>query len=72
MPTPRDHKRFCENDGWVLHSQTDHYHYRKFLPNGEVLKTKVSMNNKEYGSKFFMKILKEQLRVTKEEFNEKI
>jgi hypothetical protein len=27
MPRWRDIKRFCENDGWELYKQTDHYFY---------------------------------------------
>lgn len=71
MSNPKDHKRFCEIDGWELYKKTDHYYYRKSLPNGEMLITKVSMGNKQYGNSMFAKVLK-QLRVTKEEFNRKI
>lgn len=72
MPSPRDHKRFCERDGWELYKQTDHYYYRKALPNGEVLRTKVSMHAKEYSAAFFAEILKHQLKCSKEYFNSKI
>jgi hypothetical protein len=67
----KNHKRFCENDGWELYKTTDHYYYRKLLSNGEVLYTKVSMGSKEYGKAFFAMVLK-QLRVNKEQFNSKI
>ena len=72
MPNPREHKRFCENDGWELYKHTDHYYYRKVLESGEVLTTKISMTAKEYSPSFFAMILKRQLRCTKEYFNSKI
>lgn len=71
MPNTKEHKRFCENDGWELYRTSDHYYYRKILPNGEVLKTKVSMGTKEYSPTLFSKVLK-QLQTTKKEFNDKI
>lgn len=72
MPNARDHRRFCENDGWELYKQTDHYFYRKVLENGETLKTKISMNAKEYSPTLFATILKHQLKCTKRYFNSKI
>ena len=70
MSNSKEHKRFCESDGWQLYKQTDHYYFRKVLPNGEVVKTMVTMGKKEYSPSLFQRILK-QLRVTKEEFNKK-
>ncbi|HNR05102.1 MAG TPA: type II toxin-antitoxin system HicA family toxin, partial [Bacillota bacterium] len=29
MPSWKELKRFCENDGWELYKTTDHYFYRK-------------------------------------------
>lgn len=29
MPRWREIKRFCENDGWELYKDTDHFYYRK-------------------------------------------
>ena len=72
MPNPRDHKLFCDNEGWELYKQTDHYFYRKVLPDGDVLRTKISMNNSEYSPALFAEILKRQLRCTKEYFNNRI
>jgi hypothetical protein len=72
MPNPREHKRFCDNDGWKMYRKTDHYYYRKVLENGEVLKTKISMNAKEYSPTLFAEILKRQLKCTTEYFNGKI
>lgn len=71
MSNSKDHKRFCENDGWELVKKTDHYYYEKRLPSGEVLTTMISMGSKQYSPTLFRKVLK-QLRVTKEEFNKKI
>lgn len=68
MSNSKEHKRFCENNGWNLYRTTDHYYFEKTLHNGEVLRTKVSFGKKEYSPGLFAKILKE-LRVTKEEFN---
>ena len=72
MPNPRDHKRFCDNEGRELYKQTDHYFYRKVLPDGEVLRTMISMNDKEYSPTLFTEILKRQLHCTMEYFNSRI
>lgn len=72
MPTFKELKRFCENDGWELYRTTDHYFYRKVLPNGDVLRTKVSMGTGEINGHKWKRILKQQLQVTQEEFNSKI
>ena len=43
MPKFRDLKRYCERTGWVQVGRgRDHYYYEKVLPNGEILRTKVS------------------------------
>jgi hypothetical protein len=34
MPRWKELKRFCERDGWELYKDTDHYYYRKILPDG--------------------------------------
>jgi hypothetical protein len=68
----KDHKRFCENDGWELFKSTDHDHYRKTLSSGEIIYTRISRGSKQYSPSLFAEILKRQLRVTKEEFNSKI
>ncbi len=31
MPRWSELRRFCENDGWELFKQTDHYYYRKIM-----------------------------------------
>ena len=41
QPTHRDLRRFCELDEWD-HRRTDHDRYTKTLPDGTILRTKVS------------------------------
>ena len=72
MPKWKDLKRFCERDGWELYKSTDHYYYRKDLGYGEWLYTKVSFGSGEIPKNLFKRIMKEQLRVTLEDFNKKI
>jgi hypothetical protein len=57
--------------GWELYKEkSDHYYYRKILPNGTVLKTRVSHAlGKEIPFHLFQDILKDHLKTTKEEFN---
>ncbi len=71
MPKFRDLKNYCERTGWELYKENgDHYYYRKILPNGLVLRTKVSRAlGKEISFHLFQDILKDQLKITKEEFN---
>ncbi len=72
MPRWKELKRFCDNDGWELYKTTDHYFYRKILPDGRILRTKVSMGSGEIHTGLWREILKKQLEVTQEYFNEKI
>lgn len=72
MPSWRELKRFCENDGWELYKKTDHYFYRKTDENGNIRRTKVSNGTGEIYGNLWKEILKKQLCVTQEEFNEKI
>lgn len=72
MPKWKELKRFCENDGWELYKDTDHYYYRKRDEKAVVRKTKVSKGSGEIQSKLWQEILKKQLMVTKEYFNSKI
>jgi len=71
MPRWKDLKRFCERDGWELYKTTDHYYYRKKTEDGELKRTKVSMGSHEIPRKLWKEILKRQLRVSLEYFNEK-
>lgn len=72
MPSWKELKRYCENDGWILYKETDHFYYQKTLDDGSILRTKVSMGSGEIGKNLFREILKKQLKTTKEEFNKKI
>lgn len=72
MPKWSELKRFCEKDGWELYKNTDHYFYRKFMPDGQIKMTKVSHGSGEIKKHLWQEILKKQLQVTQEEFNSKI
>lgn len=72
MPSWKELKRFCENDGWILYKDNDHYYYRKIENDGTIRRTKVSKGTGEIGHYLWKEILKKQLGVTQEEFNKKI
>lgn len=72
MPNWNDLKRFCERDGWELYKQTDHFYYRKSMPDGTLKRTKVSMNPKEIPKNLWKEILKSQLQVSQTYFNKTI
>lgn len=72
MPRWKELKRFCENDGWELYKDTDHFYYRKFDEKGNIKLTKASNGSGEIPKHLFKEILKKQLQVTKEYFNSKI
>jgi hypothetical protein len=69
MPSWRQLKRFCDNDGWELYKQTDHYFYRKVDTSGIIRRTKVSRGSGEIHTHLWQEILKRQLQVTQEYFN---
>lgn len=72
MPRWKELKRFCENDGWELYKDTDHYFFRKQGDDGTIKMTKVSKGSGEIHSHLWQQILKKQLKVTKEYFNNNI
>ena len=72
MSSWKELKCFCDNDGWELYKDADHYYYRKQDKDGNVKRTKVSKGSGEIGKYLFQEILKKQLQVTKEYFNKKI
>ncbi|MDI9481056.1 MAG: type II toxin-antitoxin system HicA family toxin [Syntrophomonadaceae bacterium] len=72
MPSWRDLKRFCERDGWELYKTTDHWYYRKYMPDGTLKRTKVSMGTGEIKKNLWKEILNKQLQVSIEYFNDKI
>ena len=69
MPSWKELKRFCENDGWELYKTTDHYFYRKDSADGTPRFTKVSKGTGEIGRNLWREILNRQLQVTIEYFN---
>lgn len=72
MPKWKDLKRYCENTNWELYKVTDHYFYRKIMPNGDIYRTKVTKGSSEIGSGLWREILHHQLHTTQEEFNKNI
>ncbi len=69
MPKWKEIKRFCEKDGWELYKTTDHFFYRKVMPDGTIKRTKVSMGSGEVHSHMWKEILRNQLQVSEEYFN---
>lgn len=72
MPSWKELKRFCDNDGWELYKETDHYFYRKIDSEGNVRRTKISKGSGEIHYHLWREILKKQLGVSQEYFNKKI
>jgi hypothetical protein len=69
-PRFRELKSYCDKNGWDLIGNTDHWYYEKMLPNGDVLRTKVSHAvHKEIPGNTWKHILKHQLQTTEAEFN---
>lgn len=72
MPSWSDLENFLRRDGWIMVRQNGRDKiYEKTLPDGDVLRTKVSKGTGEIGKGLFSRILKQQLRVEKEYFNSK-
>jgi len=62
---------FLKHDGWILDKprSTDHDHFTKTLPDGEILITRVSRaGSKTMSSGRFKAILADQLRVNEAQF----
>ena len=72
MPSWKELKRYCNRDGWELYKSTDHDFYRKQLPDGSILRTKVSRGSGQIRPALWQTILKNQLKTTQEHFNEVI
>ena len=72
MPSWKELKRFCDNDGWELYKNTDHYFYRKQDEDGNILYTKVSKGSGEIHKNMWARIRNQQLKVSQEYFNSKI
>lgn len=70
MPSWNELRRFCERDGWELYKSTDHFYYRKRESDGTVKHTKVSRGSGEIRGHLWREILKKQLQVSEEYFND--
>ena len=77
MATFGDLKTFVEHDAWMEEPNLargrartgDHWRYRKDLPDGTILRTKVPHGPRdEIGIDLFKHILRDQLRVTEAQF----
>lgn len=71
----RDHDRFCQIEGWeqvrnARGKTGDHITYRLRLPDGRVLRTRIShpVNNNTCGPSLWSHILDDQLKVTEPVF----
>lgn len=75
-PTRSDHARFCELEGWKLVRSTTgkrgthHETYELELPDGAVLRTRVSRppDSTTYGDALWGHVLRDQLHMSAEEF----
>ena len=72
MPKWKELKRFCDNDGWELYKDTDHYFYRKIEDDGSVRYTKVSKGSGEIHPAMWQRIRNHQLCVSQQYFNDHI
>ena len=72
MPKWKELKRFCDKDDWELYRDTDHYYYQKIMSDGTVKRTKVSKGSGEIHAYMWKEILKKQLQVSQEYFNNHI
>ncbi|GAA3115366.1 hypothetical protein GCM10010466_03010 [Planomonospora alba] len=74
--TREEHERFCLTEGWNRvrdargRSGTHHVTYEMCLPDGRVLRTRISHppDRTSYGRGLWNHILRDQLAVTEEEF----
>lgn len=74
-PTRADHQRFCETEGWrpVRNTRgkagTHHVTYELDLPDGRVLRTRISHPpGSAYGKSLWSHILRDQLEIPEEGF----
>ena len=70
QPTRADHERFVVTEGWRQVSSTHHESYELDLPDGRVLRTRISRppNRTTYGARMWAHIVRDQLDVTADEF----
>lgn len=75
-PTRADHQKFCEQEGWIRvrtakgKAGTHHITYELTLPDGRVLRTRISHppDRSTYGVRMWGHMLRDQLDVTEQEF----
>lgn len=75
-PTRKDHEAFCRNEGWRKvrdargRTGTHHLTYELQLPDGRVLRTRISHppDRSTYGPRMWHHILRDQLHVDQAEF----
>lgn len=70
QPTRADHERFVLTEGWKQVPSTHHDTYELELPDGRILRTRISRppNKTTYGARMWAHILRDQLDVTAEGF----
>lgn len=76
QPTRADHDKFCRTEGWTPvrdargKTGTHHVTYELPLPDGRVLRTRVShpVDRSDYGAELWRHILRDQLMVSDAEF----
>lgn len=74
--TREDHERFCSTEGWRRvrdargRAGTHHVTYEFDLPDGGILRTRIShpVDRSAYGKALWSHVLRDQLKVTEEEF----
>lgn len=75
-PTRKEHEQFCRVEQWQVvrdarsRSGTHHVTYRLALPDGRVLRTRIShpVDRTDYGPAIWGHILRDQLQVTEDVF----
>nr|WP_232328254.1 cytotoxic translational repressor of toxin-antitoxin stability system [Kibdelosporangium sp. MJ126-NF4]CEL19475.1 hypothetical protein [Kibdelosporangium sp. MJ126-NF4]CTQ94727.1 hypothetical protein [Kibdelosporangium sp. MJ126-NF4] len=66
-PTPVAHDRFCQIEGWIGVRSGTHITYELGLPDGRVLRTRLSERD-SYGPDLWRHILRDQLEVDESAF----
>lgn len=68
--TRTDHERFVVREGWRQVRSTHHETYVLTLPDGRVLRTRISRppDRTTYGARLWAHVLRDQLQVTEQEF----
>ena len=75
-PTRADHEKFCKVEGWTsvrnarCKKAIHHVTYELPLPDGSILRTRIShpVDRSDYGPGLWSHILRDQLKVSEDEF----